>query len=112
MELPPGPVYVFRHLYLILPLATVYLTLKFAKDYSNLAIPQWLHLFAIVFALPVLILVRHWYVEFENKRAAAAAGAALAPHVTDSSFTVLKKVLRSAEGYPGVSGDCSCIYTN
>ncbi len=103
MELPPGPIYVFRRLYLILPSATVYLTLKFVKDYFDLAIPQWLYLFAIVFALPVLILVRRWYVEFENRRAAAAAGAALAPHVPESSLNVLKKVLRSAEGYPGLS---------
>jgi len=103
MEFPPGPIYVFRHLYLFLPSVTVYLTLKFAEDCFNLAIPQWLYLFAIVFALPVLTLVRHWYVEFANKRAAAAAGAALPPHVPDSSFTVLKKVLRSAEGYPGLS---------
>ena len=54
-------------------------------------------------ARPVLTLARNQYNDWNDKRAAAALGAVLPPHVQESSFAVAKKAMDSLDGFPGLS---------
>ena len=103
MEHPPGLVYLFRRLhFFLLPPIAVYLAFNLGKQYLGLCIPTWIIVVSTLLARPALSFGHNQYKDLNDKRAAAALGAVLPPHVQESSFTVARKAVNSLDGFPGL----------
>ena len=103
MQLAPGPLYLIRNLpYFAAPLAIVYACLTLTKEHLGVAIPTWLTvLIAVLARLTIFILSRH-YSRFADKRAAAANNAVVAPHIRGTGLSIISKLTRARNGYPGL----------
>ena len=103
MEHPPGLMYLFRRLpFFFLPPIAVYLAFKIGKQYLGLCPPTWITVVATLLARPALTFSCNQYTDLNDRRAAAALGAVLAPHVQESPFAVAKKTARSIDDFPGL----------
>jgi len=104
MSLPPGPAYLLNLApYFALPSVAVYCLFASAHKFLDINTPRWLVFILTLFARPGLFFLRCRYEKWRNERAAAALGAVLPPHVTDSPFSVVSRVLaRLQDSFPGL----------
>jgi hypothetical protein len=72
-----------------------YLAFNVGKQYLGLSIPTWIIVVTTLLARPALTFARNQYTDLQDRRAAAALGAVLAPHVPESAIAVARKVLGS-----------------
>jgi hypothetical protein len=105
MQLAPGSSHLLRSVpYFAIPSVIVYVCLTLAKGYLGIqnAIPTWLAVFGAVFARPVIFIFNRYYSRFADSGDAAANNAVVAPHVRESPFAVISKIIQSLKkGYPG-----------
>ncbi|KAG6841332.1 hypothetical protein C0991_012157 [Blastosporella zonata] len=106
MPLPPGPVYLANRLpTLLLPLASVYVLNRLLRSHLDIYLPSWAVLASTVAAIPLGLLLKVSWVDFINRRHAAALGAVLPPRVKDKYPAGLGLLLGSINnlktGYPG-----------
>jgi len=110
MEYPPGLVYLCNRLHFFLLPIAIYLGINVGKQYLGLSTPTWIMVVTALLARPALTLILNRYTDLTDRRAATALGAALPPHVKESSFTVVKKILASLEGFPGLPSSTKFIW--
>lgn len=109
-SLPPGIVYLARHLpTLTTPPFVVYL-LGVVASFYGYEIPIWVHRVAITFSLPVAIAVQVQWQLFKDQRAASSMGAVMPPTLPDWIPGGLRLLFRNKKsctaGYPGTSVRC------
>ncbi|KAF8905831.1 cytochrome P450 monooxygenase pc-3 [Gymnopilus junonius] len=106
MASPPGLRYVLRLIpYFAIPSVAVYGSLWLLQEYKlhpALIFPSWFIILCAIFARPALFLVQFkYYTPWVDKRAAAQHGAILAPHISESAFTIIPQMIESTRiGYP------------
>ncbi|KAG6874015.1 hypothetical protein C0995_007972 [Termitomyces sp. Mi166 len=106
MPLPPGPVYFANRLpALLVPLFSVYLLNRVLGSRFHTVLPTWLVIVSAIFAIPLGVLVKFSYIDFINRRNAAASDAVLPPRVKDRYPFGLGLLIESINnlktGYPG-----------
>jgi hypothetical protein len=100
----PGIDFIVRGLVdFLLPCAAVYPTLAIGSSrLLGLEIPKWILLVSSVGLRVGFIVARPWINEYKNSRAARAHGAALAFHVKENHFELVKTLIHEIDdGYPG-----------
>jgi hypothetical protein len=100
MDLPPGPLHLFRLLLRNLPATlTWYTILRLLAFYRAVVLPAWL---VIGMALLIQPIVTVYWRKYRRGVEAAANGAALVPQVKGGSFSLIRAMVKSMEsGYPG-----------
>ena len=103
MQLAPGPLYLLRNLpYFAVPSTIVYACLTLAKEHLSVALPTWLTVIIAIFARPTIFIFKRHYSRFADKRDAAANNAVIPPHVRGTGFSLISKLARARNGYPGL----------
>jgi hypothetical protein len=103
MHFAPGPLYLIRNLpYFAVPSTIVYACLTLAKEHLNLAIPIWLTVFIAVLARPAIFIFNRHYSRFSDRRDAAAKNAVVVPHVRGTGLSLVSKLARAGNSYPGL----------
>lgn len=104
MELPPGLVYIFGHIprVFIYSVAT-YTGLYILQDRQIIPnLPSGATILAAILARPIIFVAHRYISLWENRRAAAANGAIIAPFVNKSPLAIIAEVVEAIrDGYPG-----------
>ena len=110
MQLAPGPLYLLQNLpFFAVPSTIVYACLTLAKEHLSLAVPTWLTVFIAVLARPAIFIFNRHYSWFADNRDAAANNAVVAPHVRGTALSLISKLARARNGYPGLILACTSV---
>ena len=102
MELPPGPNYLLRLLpYFAFPSAVAFASLELLQRNFLLLLPSWIIILLSVLSRPILVLVQRKYSRWQDRKAAAALGAVLAPVMEESPLEIISEFVAAFDGYPG-----------
>lgn len=113
MEMPPGPLYLFKLLpFFLVPPVTVIAILRIDQVFLGTKVPTWLYIAAGLLVRPFLSIFQRYYTRYLDSRAADANAAFIIPHVEEkrpgfaglSIMSALVKDFKNA--YPG---ECFCF---
>lgn len=108
MELPPGPLYLFRLIpALAIPSALVFAALKLAERELGTSPPAWMVVIALLTIHPFLFIAERCFSKYRDSRNAAANSAFLPPNVTEqwpyfAGLSMMSQMVQELKaGYPG-----------
>ncbi|KDR74434.1 hypothetical protein GALMADRAFT_141472 [Galerina marginata CBS 339.88] len=108
MEIPPGPLYIFKLLpFLLGPPAVTFSLLRLAEVYLGAVIPTSVSVVAVLLARPLLSVFQRYHTRYVDRRAAAANNAFIIPHVEEkrpkfAGLSLIKLLIEDFKtGYPG-----------
>ncbi|PPQ86768.1 hypothetical protein CVT25_012413 [Psilocybe cyanescens] len=105
MNSSPGLTYFLKLLpYFAVPSTLVYSSFRVLQEYQphKFRIPTWIAIVSAISARPAFFFLQWYYKQWTNKRAAAANGAVLAPHIKESPLAVIRMLVESNRtDYPG-----------